>query len=109
MTQPTKPSAGALRAAKSIMSTKAWLADHTWDDGEATEGFEHQLAEIIDRETGVGELLEIIRPFLSHRVPCLWTTPPTYWYEKDVRWQPSKECSCGLEQAIAKCEGKSSE
>ena len=39
-TQPTKPSAGALRAAKEILDT------------------DHQLAaQIIDRETGVGELL----------------------------------------------------
>lgn len=47
-TKPSQPSTEAFEAAKSITSTKMWLADHTWDDKEAAEGFEQQLAEIID-------------------------------------------------------------
>ena len=56
----TKQAAWALRAAKSITSTKAWLADHTWDDEEAAEGFEQQLAGIIDHESARPQVEELV-------------------------------------------------
>ena len=45
-------------------------------------------------------VVEKLMPFTSHKSPCLWDTPPTQWYEKDIHWQLRKECSCGLQEAI---------
>jgi hypothetical protein len=59
MNQQTKPSAGALRAAKAIGT-----ALHTHDVGTfyAFDG----MAKIIDRETGVAELLEAAKVALQY-------------------------------------------
>ena len=61
MTQPTKPSppsAGALRAAREIID---WYSPGTPDTSD------YIAAEIIDRETGLAELLEAAKAILD---PC---------------------------------------
>ena len=51
MTQQTKPSAGALRAAQSA--------------GTELNMYDEEIAKIIDRETGVAELLEAAKAVLT--------------------------------------------
>jgi hypothetical protein len=58
-TNPGEPSAGAVRAAKAVN-----LAVH--HKGEWVEEYEHRLALIIDRETGIGEAREALVTFI-HR------------------------------------------
>ena len=79
MTQPTKPSAGAVRAAREILDTDHQLAAH-----------------IIDRETGVGELLEAAKQLSSCLLNlCAWPN--------SERGTTIKATITKLEQAIAKC------
>ena len=86
-TQP-KPSAGALRAAREILDT------------------DHQLAaQIIDRETGVGELLEATKAL---RIAAI-DTGLTQEQEDDNQDVQLVDAVLAVEQAIAKCEGKGSE
>jgi len=90
----TKPSAGALRAAIEVR--------RQFNKGKQVGNFDAWAADIIDRETGVGELLEIaklahtsLRTFSDH-VPedeKMWTSFDSQVLER-------------LEQAIAKTEGK---
>ena len=81
MTQPTKPSAGALRAAKSIIANAYGLSLAV-------------CAEIIDRETGVAELLEAAKEYEQFANRSPWESKP---FDHDV-WLKR------LEHAIAKCE-----
>ena len=83
MTQPTKPSAGALRAAIRI--------NLDWTEGT------NVMAHIIDRETGMAELTKILL---------------LLWGEVEVASDEERQCQFSLEeieqieQAIAKCEGR---
>lgn len=85
-TQPTKVSAGALRAAAAI--------NHGWVEGI------HEMGVIIDRETGLAELLEAAK--LKRNVIINEYTTPKF----SGRWVAVPEEDFGkLEQAIAKVEG----
>ncbi len=82
MSQPTKPSAGALRAAEYINKN---IFNHKPGDIES-------LAQAIDRETGVAELLEAAKfalSFVDH--PSQLRADALASYDR-------------LSQAIAKCE-----
>ncbi|KKM83128.1 hypothetical protein LCGC14_1312410 [marine sediment metagenome] len=100
MTQQTKPSAGALRAAIAIEG-------HLWADipNAMTKGkFKRgNCAEIIDRETGVAELLEAAGQAIKtgEQVSVLL-------YELNVGGLVFREHEAALSrlQAIAKCEGR---
>ncbi len=85
MTQPTKPSAGALRAARKIaernLRTLQGWDEQTWVDISA---------EIIDRETGVAELLEAAKQVMADLS------------DEEV---PDADTVEMLEQAITKAEG----
>ena len=89
MTQPSKPSAGALRAARRLLRVAQ-------SAGTELNMYDEEIAKIIDRETGVAELLEAAR----HVIPLL------HRLNMDDcpldRWGP--KATHQLEQAIAKCE-----
>ncbi|KKK96393.1 hypothetical protein LCGC14_2663220 [marine sediment metagenome] len=97
MAQP-KVSAGALRAASEI--------NHGWVEGI------HGMAEIIDRETGVGELLEAARGALQLVDFIFYEAEDGTWIGSNRYPQMSRKLRPKLEQAIrnvkaiAKCEGK---
>jgi len=81
-----KVSAGALRAAREILESIIVFTSEPASSTqleEATSG----AAEIIDRETGVAELLEAAKEYVRYSSGQLWELKR-------------------LEQAIAKCEGK---
>ena len=95
MTQPTKPSAGALRAALNIYADQFGIESAALDAGSNTH---NRWAIIIDRETGMGELSELLE-----------ATKGAVVYLQRINLSlgiPVKET---LQQAIAKCEGKGSE
>ena len=93
MTQPTKPSAGAspgaLRAARKIaertLRTLQGWDEQTWVD---------IAAEIIDRETGVAELLEAAKFALT----------TLDYYDQQAEFGFHGPLRKKLKQAIAKCE-----
>lgn len=88
MTQLTKPSAGALRAADRIRDLL-----EKWNSLEITKigatFYQEETARIIDRETGVAELLEAAKIALQ------------YFRGKHENADAS---ASRLKQAIAKCE-----
>jgi len=91
MTQPTKPSAGALRAARAIGKTCKGVGithlSHEW------------MAEVIDRETGMAELLEAAKQLLGIAESVLLNERINHGpYLKQVIYQ--------TQQAITKCERK---
>ena len=88
MTQPTKPSAGALRAAKE------W---YVYPKDSRVES----LAYVIDRETGMAELLEAAKEAKAHLEGG---------GDYAIRNSDAIDATIlMLEQAIAKCGGKGSE
>ena len=95
MTQPSRPSAGAMRAASKIWLNVGRQGKDEWIT---------QAGYIIDRETGMAELLEAAQ----------WTRDTLramvsdHMIEKEVRGLLLVRCN-KLEQAISKCEGKGSE
>ncbi len=95
MTQPTKPSAGALRAADRIRDL---LEDcGSLKIANSTIGatpFQEGVAEIIDRQTGVAELLEAAKAAIDF----LWKERGQIVGIADVK------LSEALRQAITKCE-----
>ena len=91
-TQSTKPSAGALRAAKEI-SLKTIIRSK--DNMVVSYASTTQVADIIDRETGVAELLE------AAKEAVLWIAH----LEGQVALLYTSKESKDLLQAIAKCEG----
>jgi hypothetical protein len=87
MNEQVKPSTGALRAAREI-----------WQRGEHDNLFTiYKAALLIDRETGVGELLEAAKD--AHALLEMFA----HGRGLDPREASTKK---RLEQAIAKCEGK---
>ena len=98
MTQPTKPSAGAIRAQEAIrkLLASAYLyPEH--DDFDGT------VAKIIDRETGVAGLLEAAKEALIVLDELVDEVEDMQEYKLQ---RPIEE---RLRQAISKCEGKGSE
>ena len=104
MTQPTKPSAGALRAAKMIegnFSTAPEPEDVLMS------------AQIIDRETGVAELLDAAKAAevkLYQAADLL----DAHAVELEDRWSKDMATQAAaaavrIRQAVAKCQGKGSE
>ncbi len=97
MTQPRKPSAGALRAASKF----ARHSEHIYRWRSEPQDAERELAEIIDHETGMAELLEAAKEAKAHL-----EGGGNY----AIRNSDAIDATIlMLEQAIAKCEGKGSE
>ena len=86
MTQPTKPSAGAMRAARE------W---YVYPKDSRVES----LAQIIDRETGMAELLEAAKNMYREQLAARWNKP-------DMGYFVSEKVTNALRLAIAKCERK---